>query len=160
MLGKLNNTEIEEVLTGQILGRIGCHAHDRTYIVPVSYAYDGRYVYVYSKNGMKVDIMRKSPDICFEVECLQDMANWKTVIAWGTFEEIIDISKRKAALKKLLHRRLPIVSSETTHLSEHWPFEPTDISTIEGIVFRLDLRDKTGRFENIEKIEAISKSFL
>src|SRR4051812_33744329 len=124
MLGKLNNEEIEEVLKVQLLGRIACHADGLTYIVPVSYAYDGKFVYVRSKEGMKIDIMRKSPKICFEVENLRDMGNWQTVIAWGTFEEITNSTERKEALVKLNSRQLPMISSETTRLSLHWPFEP------------------------------------
>jgi len=34
MLGKLNNVEIEELLTHPIIGRIGCHANDKeVYVV-------------------------------------------------------------------------------------------------------------------------------
>ncbi|MDB5250702.1 MAG: pyridoxamine 5-phosphate oxidase-related FMN-binding protein [Segetibacter sp.] len=160
MLGQLDYAEIEEVLKGQFLGRIGCHDDDLTYIVPVSYVYDGRFVYGCTKNGMKVEIMRKNPKICFEVESLQDMANWRTVIAWGIFEEITNIAERRDALQKLNRRRLPLVSSETTHLSPNWPFEPSDLNTIPGIVYRLALNNKTGRFENMEGAVAISHASL
>jgi hypothetical protein len=44
MFGKLSSIEIEEVLTQQIIGRIACHANDMSYIVPISYAYDGECV--------------------------------------------------------------------------------------------------------------------
>ena len=160
MLGSLNDSEIEEVLSGQYLGRIGCHENDKTYIVPVSYAYDGMYVYVYSKMGMKIDIMRKNPKICFEVEALRDMANWKTVIAWGTFEELTNAEERKAALQKLLQRHLPIVSSKTTHLTPTWPFEPADLNSIEGIVYRINLTEKTGRFERVEDETTGANAYL
>jgi hypothetical protein len=148
MLGELNNAEIEEVLKEQYLGRIGCHADGITYIVPVSYAYDGHYVYVRSKNGMKIEIMRKSPDVCFEVEALRNMGEWKTVVAWGTFEEITDSAERGDALRKLSSRHLPLITSELTRLSSVWPFEPGDLNNVEGVVYRLDLKKKTGRFEN------------
>jgi nitroimidazol reductase NimA-like FMN-containing flavoprotein (pyridoxamine 5'-phosphate oxidase superfamily) len=150
MLGELNNTEVEDVLKEQYLGRIACHADGITYIVPVSYAYDGRYVYIRSKNGMKIDIMRKSPAICFEVEAVRTMGDWKTVIAWGNFEEITDSAERKDALQKLYNRHLPAITSELAHLSSAWPFEPGDLNTVEGVVYRLDLKKKTGRFESQE----------
>lgn len=147
MLGQLNISEIEEVLKGQVIGRIGCHADDTTYIVPVSYAYDGHYVYVRSKDGLKIEIMRKSPKVCFEVEAVHDMGNWKTVIAWGTFEEITNSEERRAGLQKLNSRRLPMVNSELSRLSPQWPFEPHDLNSIEGVVYRILLKEKTGRFE-------------
>lgn len=150
MLGKLNNTEIEEVLHDQILGRIGCHANDITYIVPTSYAYDGTYIYAHSKSGMKLDIMRTNPKICFEVESFSNMADWKTVIVWGTFEEITNQEERKKALKILHQRHLPLIPSQTLKLSPQWPFTPNDINSIGGVVYRIVLKEKTGRFENLE----------
>lgn len=160
MLGKLNNAEIEEVLKGQLLGRIACHADDTIYIVPVSYAYDGQYVYVRSKDGMKIDIMRKNPQVCFEVEALRDMGDWQTVVAWGTFEEITNSEERKAALQKLNNRHLPSINSELSRLSMHWPFEPADLNSIEGVVYRIDLKEKTGRFESQEGANSMSNAYF
>lgn len=148
MLGTLEVNELENFLQRQVVGRIGCHADGVTYIVPVSYAYDGTYVYAHSKEGMKTAIMRKNPKICFEVEHMTDMANWKSVIAWGVFEELTDTAERNRAIKILSDRILPLVSSETTHLSSHWPFPDTDTSHVTGVVFRIKLTEKTGRFEN------------
>lgn len=160
MLGTLNAKEIEEVLFDQLVGRIGCHEDDITYIVPVSYAYDGGYVYVLSKDGMKVNIMRRNPQVCFEVEIFQDMANWKTVIGWGVFEELRSPEDRKKALDALIHRRLPVVSSQTVQLTSEWPFVPEDLNAIDGVVYRIALKDKTGRYEDAEGIDIVSKSFL
>lgn len=147
MLGSLNKQQIEEVLIHQVFGRIGCFADGVTYIVPISYAYDGIYVYGHTNEGMKVDMIRKNAQVCFEVEEMKDMANWKTVITWGSIEELTDHNQRKIALQVLVDRILPLISSETTHLSPHWPFPVNDVSTIKGIVFRIKLEKRTGRFE-------------
>ena len=160
MIGTLNNKEIEEVLLDQIIGRIGCHGNNRTYVVPVSYAYDGKYVYVLSRNGMKMDIMRQNPEICFEVEIFQDMGNWRTGVAWGVFKELVSEEDRKQALHALIHRRLPVVTSETVQLTSSWPFVPADINSIEGIVFRIALNEKSGRYEDAQGVDIVSKSFF
>jgi nitroimidazol reductase NimA-like FMN-containing flavoprotein (pyridoxamine 5'-phosphate oxidase superfamily) len=148
MLGKLNNAEIEEVLQKQIVGRIGCHADDHTYVVPISYVYDGKYIYAHTKDGLKMDIMRKNPSVCFEVDSFVNLANWRSVIAQGTFEEITNDEELKYAVKVLLLRHFPIISIQTVQLSPHWPFEPPDINSIKGLVFRIKLKERTGRFEN------------
>lgn len=147
MIGSLSPDEVEEMLRRQLIGRIGCHAHGITYIVPVSYAYDGQYLYVRTHEGMKVSIMRKNPRICFETDSIDNMANWKSVIAWGIFEELRNNEDRECALNCLLKRKLPLVSSETTHLSPYWPFPPKNLNDIEGVVFRIRLEEKSGRFE-------------
>ena len=33
-------------------------------------------------------MMRANPFVCFEVEDIDDLANWHSVIAWGVFEEL------------------------------------------------------------------------
>lgn len=148
MFGELSPSQIEEVLKEQVIGRIGCHSEDMTYIVPISYAYDGQFVYCLTKEGMKTDMMRKNRDICFEVDTMENMGNWKSVISWGHFKELTDAEDRQSALE-ILHRRvLPIVSSATTILSAEWPFTPVDTKIITGVVFRIQLFKKTGRFEN------------
>jgi len=155
MFGTLNSKEIEEVLRHQIIGRIGCHAENMTYVVPISYAYDGVYIYGHTREGMKINLMRKNPMVCFEIDEMKDMANWKSVITWGIFEELNDKTERNKALVSLIDRILPLVSSQTVHLSAHWPFISDDISTIKGIVFRIRPEEKTGRFEN----NAVADSF-
>jgi nitroimidazol reductase NimA-like FMN-containing flavoprotein (pyridoxamine 5'-phosphate oxidase superfamily) len=147
MFGTLDNKQIEEVLMHQVIGRIGCSADGITYIVPISYAYDGVYIYGHTTEGMKINIMRKNASVCFEVEEMKDMANWKTVITWGSFEEVTEPIERSKGLQILVDRVLPIISSETTHLSPLWPFPITDIRNIKGIVFRIKLGKKSGRFE-------------
>src|SRR4051794_7672401 len=104
MIGELNYEEIEEVLQDQLVGRIGCHLSGKTFIVPVSYAYNDPYVYVYSLEGKKVIMMRENNEVCFEVDEIYDLSNWKSVVAWGTFEELRGTQERQKALKILLDR--------------------------------------------------------
>jgi nitroimidazol reductase NimA-like FMN-containing flavoprotein (pyridoxamine 5'-phosphate oxidase superfamily) len=147
MFGKLTGDEIEEVLTQQVVGRIGCHADGRTYIVPISYAYDGEFIIAHTAEGMKINIMRLNPEVCFEIDVMENMANWKSVITWGTFEEIKNSRDRKLAIQKLSDRVFPEMSSKTLQLSPEWPFPPNDPDKIKGIFFRIRLYEKTGRYE-------------
>lgn len=147
MLGTLEPAQIEEVLQTEIVGRIGCSTDGETYVVPISYAYDGRFIYCHTFEGKKTAMMRKNPKVCFQVDNMRDMANWKSVIAQGSFEELKTHDERAQAMHALLHRYLPLVSSVTTHLGKHWPFAPDDISEIKGVVFCIAVNEKTGRFE-------------
>ena len=116
MMGELNDQEIDTVLRDAVLGRIGCHDAGQTYIVPVSFAYDGENVYGHSASGRKLQMMRENPSVCFEVEHVDDLGNWKTVIAWGTFEELTG-TDAAASRQILLTRFAPLpghaVSSAT-----------------------------------------------
>ena len=153
MFGTLSTHEIEEILQTNVFGRIGCHAKNTTYIVPISYAYRNNTVYCHSAEGQKIEMMRANPEVCFEVDKLNDMANWKSVIAWGKFEELSG-GERDEALQYLVDRVLPIVSSETTHLSASWTFPPDNMSEIKGIVFKITLQKMTGRYEQSQHVSA------
>ena len=151
MIKQLSPSEIDDLLHEQIVGRIGCHYENEVYIIPMSYAYDGNYVYCHSFEGKKMKMMRKNPKVCFQVDEMKDMGNWKSAIAWGNFEELIDKKERNKALKILLQRRLPIISSITTHLGETWPFTTAtedELDKIPGIVFRISIKEKTGKIES------------
>ena len=147
MFGKLNPEEIEQLLGSQLVGRIGCHADGLTYVVPVSYAYEAGSIYIHSLDGMKLDMMRKNPQVCFEVDDTRNLANWKTVISWGVFEEFQTDEEKQTALDILNNRILPILSSETMHITPEWPFPVMDKQTIPGVFYRIRLTEKTGRFE-------------
>lgn len=147
MFGTLTGIEIEDLIHREFIGRIGCHAEDVTYVVPISYAYDGEYIYGHSFEGMKLNMMRKNPRICFQVDDMHNMANWQSVVAWGDFEELKNGIEREQALRVLMARTLPLVHSETMHLTPQWPFSSYDSSAVTGIIFRVRLMQKTGRYE-------------
>jgi nitroimidazol reductase NimA-like FMN-containing flavoprotein (pyridoxamine 5'-phosphate oxidase superfamily) len=122
MLGILRGQEVENVIRHQLIGRLGCYADGRVYVVPVSYAYDGEFIYAFSREGMKVDMMRKNPQVCLQIDNMNYMDNWESVIIWGEFEELTEREKRNYALEKLMNRILPVVTNEMIRISPHWPF--------------------------------------
>lgn len=143
------NQEIEDFLKNQLVGRIGCNANGITYIVPVSYAYDGEYIYCHGKEGMKMHMMRMNPNLCFEVDNYQSLDNWKSVVAWGEFKELKDEGpERTACIKQLRNRILPMITSQTMRFGEDWPF--SESNDVPGIFFRITLIEKTGRQEKAE----------
>jgi len=147
MFGKLTSAQIEELLHQQIVGRIACHANGITYVVPVSYAYDGEFIFVRSLEGMKIGRMRKNPEVCFEVDNTRNLSNWQSVVAWGVFQELPAGKERDHAIRCLEDRKLPVLNSETMHISPQWPFPAENESEVQGIIFRVRLMQKSGRYE-------------
>ena len=147
MFETLTDKQVINVISNNIIGRLGCHADGKTYIVPISFAYDNGYVYARTFEGKKIEMMRKNPEVCFQLDEMESMANWKSVIIWGTFEELNNEGEREEGLQILLSRILPKMSSETMKLTPEWPFPGSDLTKIEGIVFRIKIREMTGRME-------------
>ncbi len=152
MFGILNHNETEDLLEKQSYGRLGCYANGKTYIVPLNYVYHEHLIYCHSYEGMKIDMMRKNPKVCFEVESTNENEKWETAIAWGTFEEIIDEGKRKAALELIMRHPAHFNHSKTIkmELGKSFPFMPVDLNDIQGIVFAIHIEEETGRFEKID----------
>ncbi len=146
MLGELNPDEIDRLLTDQLVGRIGCSVNGVVYIVPVTYAYDGAYIYAHSKEGMKIQMMRKNPMVCFEVDRMENNANWQSAIVWGRYEEMKG-ADQKLGLQKLLPHIQSLTTSETAmpnatdqpHQNENGPYK--------SVVYRIKVLEKSGRFE-------------
>ncbi len=150
MFENLDNAEIEEVISNNFIGRLGCYDDGKVYVVPISYAYDCNYIYARTFEGMKISMMRNNPNVCFQLDQMGNMADWKSVIAWGTYEELTDEKARNKGLQILISRILPNISSETVKLSPEWPFPTNDYKQIEGIVFRIQVTEKTGRCEKMD----------
>jgi len=149
MLRELNYTQTEALLKDQVTGRIGCNSDGVTYIVPVNYLYDGTNIYCHSAKGMKIDMMRKNPAVCFEVDNIKDITNWESVIAWGKFEEITEIIEKQRTLQKLINRISPYIIDDSVTREHGFVDKESDIgTTINLIIYKIIVHKKTGRFED------------
>lgn len=151
MFKDLNRKQIEKVISENLIGRLGCHADDEIYVVPISYASDGKYIYFRSFEGLKLSMMRKNPKVCLQIDTIKDLANWDSVIVWGTFEELTNEKDRNLALDKLMSRDLPEIASEMVKFSTEWPFPTSDYNHVEGVVYRILITKKSGRKELVDR---------
>jgi nitroimidazol reductase NimA-like FMN-containing flavoprotein (pyridoxamine 5'-phosphate oxidase superfamily) len=147
MLGNLNEKQIDNILLSQAVGRIGCVHDSQPYIVPVTYVYDGKEIYGQTHPGMKLDFMRKNPNVCFQVDIIVNMANWQSVLVTGTFHEVTGEEAAKAR-DYLYNRVYPLMTSSTVHAHEHEVnSEVADENRQKPVMYRIEIKDKSGRFE-------------
>jgi nitroimidazol reductase NimA-like FMN-containing flavoprotein (pyridoxamine 5'-phosphate oxidase superfamily) len=139
----LTEEQIDQVLHAEVVGRIGCYADGKTYVVPITFVYDGRHIYGHTGDGMKLRMLRVNPNICFEVDHVESLTNWQSVIAWGRFEELQG-AEADQAVRLLAERIRPLVgdderqiadaSARSETMDEQWP-----------VVYRISLTERTGR---------------
>src|SRR3954453_18994958 len=108
MVSTLSNEEIEVVLAGNALGRLGCNDGFNTYVFPVNYLYDGKYILCHSLLGFKIQVMRQNKRVCFLVDEVVDFTNWKSVMVLGEYQELKDIRERLPAMKAFIKHMLHI----------------------------------------------------
>jgi len=136
-IGKLGDEDSLAILREGILGRLGCIASGWPYVVPVNYFFDGKDIYVHTLPGKKLDALRSNPRVCLQVDKIKDPYNWRSVIAYGTFEEISAEETRENILTRM-YSRLP-------HMT------PVESRLVEGakgtVVFRIKVEEVTGMAE-------------
>jgi hypothetical protein len=147
MIGFMNNAQIDNLLRSEVVGRVGCSTEEKIYVVPITYVYDKSCIYGHTTAGLKVDMMRVNPSVCFEVDHIENLANWQSVIAWGTYEEL-NGKEATDVLQRIVDRIHPFVTSETTvpRYSLEKPHEPIN-PHIEVVVFKINITEATGKFE-------------
>lgn len=147
MLGNLNKTQINNLLLSQCVGHIGCTDGKQPYIVPVTYVFDGKNIYGQTTPGTKLEMMRKNPEVCFQVDSILNMTNWQSVLVFGLFQEL----KGNAAIKArayLYDHVLPLMTSSTVHTHQHEVSSKVDDKNrIKPIMYRIRTKKMTGRFE-------------
>lgn len=165
MWGNLDKNQIEDLLKSELVGRIGCSDNDKIYVVPVTYAYENGYIFGHTKDGLKIHIMRDNPNVCFEIDWVKDLSNWKSVIAFGTFEELegseanngleILMEKIKSYLSKNF---LPTKTQIKENINiENFAFQQSFLSPFlhtinkqitNTVVYRIKINEVTGKFGN------------
>ena len=148
MLGTLTEEQIAHVLRSQIIGRLGCNNGSAMYIVPVTYVYYEGHIYAHAKEGMKVKLMRENPHVCLQVDEIDNMANWRSVIVWGEYEELRNAKEQEEGMK-IMHDRLgPYQTSETVspsaRITQGADFLQKGLKTV---AYRIKVTKKSGRFE-------------
>jgi uncharacterized protein len=148
MLGELSNEQIQHVLQTHIVGRIGCCVKNKIYIVPVTYAYYNEFIYAHSREGLKMQMMRKNPHVCFQVDSIDNMTNWRSVLLWGDFEELKTAKEQKMGMKILVDRLIPYMTSETVRPVRSPSHSPAVIEKeFRAVPYRIRITRTTGRFE-------------
>ena len=106
MIFALTRQEAEALFTRGKLARLGCLADGEPYVVPVRYAVDGLTAVMHSLPGRKIDAMRASPRVCLQIDELRSEYHWRSVQAFGAYEEITDNGEAERAAD-LLYARFP-----------------------------------------------------
>ncbi len=87
---EIEGEECRKILMGARFGRLACARENQPYVVPVSFAVDGEYVYLFSMRGQKIDWMRTNPQVCLEIDSVKSRNDWTSIVVFGRYEELAD----------------------------------------------------------------------
>jgi len=118
------------------VARLGCVVDGGPYIVPINYNFEDDYVYSHSLPGLKIKALRKNPRACVQVDEVESDLRWRSVLAFGTFEEVLKPTERKELLGKLL-KRFPMLTPVESAIV-------ADGTALEVVVYRIRIERLTG----------------
>jgi uncharacterized protein len=101
--------EMERILQSEAIGHLAMTADGELYLVPLNYTYlDGKILFHCALQGRKLDLMRRNPNVCFEVSRQEGLpaehagdpcdTPFESVICWGRARIIDDLAEREAIL--------------------------------------------------------------
>ena len=136
MFVRLSEDESRSLLSRVRVARLGCIVEGGPYIVPINYFIEEGCAYSHSLPGLKIASLRENPQACLQVDEIESDVRWRSVLAFGTYEEIVKPTERGEILNKLLHR-FPMLTPVESALADDG--EPPQV-----IVFRIRIQRLTG----------------
>ncbi len=136
---------LEEVLADAQICRMAMMDGDRPYILPFNYGYKDRCIYIHSAPaGKKIDLLRKNPAVCFELEHTvkiipkERACKWATlyrsVVGYGEVEILTDFNQKKEGLEIIMAQHGAPDKTE---------FEPKEVGFI--VILKLHITSLTGK---------------
>jgi len=136
--------EIEKILMQSHVCHLAMVDEDKPYLVPMNFGYsDGCLFFHCAKQGRKIDLIKKNPNICFEVDELirfkkaQIACDWgvefKSVIGSGKAQFLEDSKEKKNALNIIM-----------SHYSDR-SFEYPDEMLEKTLVIKVVIDEMTGK---------------
>ena len=145
MTRMLSELEAQDMIAGGKIGRLGCIDNGEPYVVPINYVFEDGSIYSHSLPGRKIDAMRAHPRACLQLDEIANDFQWRSVIAYGNFEEIRVPSDRRSILRKLL-ARFPLLTPVESVMAQ-------DASAPDSVVFRIVVDRITGVEEGERSLE-------
>lgn len=137
--------EIDEIIRGCEVCHLAFALENEPYLVPVSFGYDGRYLYIHTaKEGKKIDIAAVNPRICFEMERKVSLVlgesspckwtfTYESVIGYGEIEELTQRDDKNHGLSEVVRH----------YSGKGWDFAPHELDSTR--IWRISVDSVTGK---------------
>jgi nitroimidazol reductase NimA-like FMN-containing flavoprotein (pyridoxamine 5'-phosphate oxidase superfamily) len=132
----LSDEEARGLFQTARVARLGCVVNGEPYVVPINCHFDGDRLYSHSLSGLKISGLRENPRACVQVDQIESDLHWRSVIAFGKYEEITRPTERADVLSKLL-RSFPMLTPVESAIA-------IDGCSPEVVVFSIDIERITG----------------
>jgi uncharacterized protein len=120
-----------------VVGRLAFSFHDRVDISPIHYVYADGWLYARTSHGAKMTTLRHSPWVALEVDEVDGMFDWRSVVVHGTVHAIESVPGPEFVRWEKGVRLLRTLIPETETVRDPVPFR--------SIVFGIHIDSMSGR---------------
>lgn len=113
---EMNPKEMRALLHRVDYGHLACARDNRPYIVPIHYVYAEPNIYIYTTEGEKTAIIDVNPEVCLQVEEVQNTRDWRSVIVNGRTTHVTTAEDRMLALTYIKEHS----PAQTPAIHERW----------------------------------------
>ena len=135
---------LEDILLEAQYLRLGLCSDDKPYIVPISFGYKNKTIYLHSsRKGTKINLMKQNKNVCFEVDTFYETLpsdkpcsyymKYQSVVGYGTAKILDDEKEIKEGLKIIIDR----------YHSKEYIIDDLDLKGV--AIIRIDVDDLHGR---------------
>lgn len=143
----LTTSESTNVLRDNYNGHLAYISKGKPYVLPITFYFDAtdHSIISYTTEGHKIDAMRENPLVSMISEQVQSLANWKSVLIQGSFEEL-EGSLAKQKLQQFSEGVKNIIQRKE-HKNVEFINEFSSKSYTRGapIVYRIKIKEITGK---------------
>ncbi len=136
--------EIEKFLHQSNVCRLAMVDGDKPYMVPMNFGYQDGYLFFHSaKQGRKIDLLQKNPNVCFEFDQLIKFKKAKIACDWGVEYKSVIGSGRARLLENLEEKidALNIIMSQYSDRTFEYPEEMLEKTA----VIKVQIDSMTGK---------------
>jgi nitroimidazol reductase NimA-like FMN-containing flavoprotein (pyridoxamine 5'-phosphate oxidase superfamily) len=136
---EMQNEEIEDLLSTVNYGHLACARNNLPYVVPIHFAYVSPYIFVYTTEGKKSEIIKVNPEVCLQLEEVKNKRDWRSVIVSGEATQLNNEIERQEAMDAIVKVNPTLTPAVSIRWMDSWVRENVEV------IYRITPRVITGR---------------
>jgi nitroimidazol reductase NimA-like FMN-containing flavoprotein (pyridoxamine 5'-phosphate oxidase superfamily) len=151
----IDRTGIEAVIRRADVCRLGLSDDGQPYIVPVNFGYEDGVIFVHSApEGRKIDIIKRNPRVCFEVDVGHELvkaeaacdwtARYESVIGFGKASIVEDDASKRRGLDVIM-RHYAAEGAGSGAGAGDGAYAYKDAALRKMVIIRVDIESMTGK---------------
>ena len=124
---EMDNDEIHQMISHENFAHLGCSHNDTPYVVPLNYAFLEPYIYIYTTEGKKSEILRSNARVCLQIENIKSRTEWRSVIVDAVAQQVKDIEERERAVDAILKINPTLTPAISIRWMDEWVRENIEI---------------------------------